>query len=73
MIDEHTGKKIVSPLDFTSPEKAIIDMLSAQGRTVKESADFLRELARIIEAPAYVPVDMFFNQPLSAAVDSIEV
>lgn len=73
MKDEYAGKKIVSPLDFTSPEKAIIVMLSEQRKTVKESADFLRELARTIEAPAYVPVDTFFNQPLSAVVDSIEV
>lgn len=49
MIDEYTGKKLVSPLDFTSPERSVIGMLSKQGKTVKESADFLRELARAID------------------------
>jgi len=71
MKDEYTGKKIVSPLDFTSPEKAIIVMLSEQGKTVKESAEFLRDLARTIESPAYTSADVFFNQPLSAVVGSI--
>ena len=47
-------------------------MLSAQGKTVKESADFLRELIRAIEASAYRPVDEAFNQPLSAVIDSLD-
>ncbi|MFZ2950299.1 MAG: hypothetical protein WA003_12515 [Desulfuromonadaceae bacterium] len=71
MIDEYTGKRIVSPLDFTTPEKAIIDMLSKQEKTVKESADFLRELASAISSPAYTAADEFLNQPLSAVIDSL--
>ncbi|NTV49789.1 MAG: hypothetical protein HGB32_10780 [Geobacteraceae bacterium] len=73
MIDEYTGKKIVSPLDFISPEKAIINMILTQGKTVKESADFLRGIIHIIEAPAYKPVSDALNQPLAAVIDSIEI
>jgi len=71
MIDEYTGKILVSPLDLATPERAIINMLAAQGKTVQESADFLIELAGTIKAPAHDICSKAFNQPLSAVADSI--
>ena len=73
MIDEFTGKKIVSPLDLATPEWAIINMLAAQGKTVQESADFLTELAGIIKSPVHDICSKAFNQPLSAVIDSLEL
>ncbi len=71
MTNEYTGKTLVSPLDLATPEKAIINMLAAQGKTVQESADFLTDLAGAIKSPVHDECSKVFNQPLSAVIDLI--
>lgn len=71
MIDKYANKTLVSPLDWATPERSIINMLIAQGKTVQESADFLTELAGAIKSPAHDECSKAFNRPLSAVVDLI--
>jgi hypothetical protein len=72
MIDEYTGKKIISPLDFTTPERAIINMLAIQGKTVEEAANFLSDLSGALKSPAHQVFSEALNRPLSEIADSLE-
>ena len=73
MIDECTGKKIVSPLDFTTPERAVIDMLSNLGMTAEEASNWLSDLSTTIKIPGFDACTTLLNKPLSAISHLIEI
>jgi hypothetical protein len=73
MNDEYTGKKVVSPLDSTSPEKAVIEMLSNLGMTGDEASSWLRNLGAAIDAPGFNACTELLRKPLSSISGLIEL
>lgn len=53
------------PSSDASVEREIIKMLVARGKTVRDSANFLRMVIHVIEQPIYANAEKAFDKPLS--------